>query len=74
MNISKFNYSNQKNIELCLNSKKEMKNYSLNEKELQKIIKTSLNIEKILGFPQDIEAVFSKNKLYIIQSRNIVFN
>ena len=43
----------------------------LSDKEILKLSKIILNIEKHYGFPCDIEWAFEKNKFYIVQSRPI---
>ena len=60
---------------LIWKNKKLIKNkenqFSLNSKEINKLIKKCQEIESIMNGPQDIEWCFYKEKLYILQSRPI---
>jgi phosphoenolpyruvate synthase/pyruvate phosphate dikinase len=46
----------------------------LTRKDLEEVIEIGLKIEKIFGRPQDIEAVYGGDQLYITQARNITTN
>lgn len=43
----------------------------LEEKQVKNLAKLALEIEKIFGFPQDIEWAIEKDKIYVLQSRPI---
>lgn len=45
--------------------------FCLNDEEIEEIINTGMNIERLFGCPQDIEWGFYKQKLFIFQSRSI---
>jgi rifampicin phosphotransferase len=66
--FSKKNFNNQ-TLEPISNNLINL--FALNEEKIKELVNTGLRIESLFGKPQDIEAVFSKEKLYILQTRNI---
>jgi pyruvate,water dikinase len=44
---------------------------TLSEEQVNELGKIGLKIEKVFGFPQDIEWAYQKGELFILQSRNI---
>lgn len=71
---SEFSFDNQENHSLKENSDGLKNSYALNDGQIKRLFSTGMKIEKIFGKPQDIEAVFFKDKLYIVQTRNITTN
>lgn len=45
--------------------------FCLTDQKVESVTKICLNIEKIFGFPQDIEWCIQKNKMWVLQSRYI---
>lgn len=46
-------------------------NQDLRDEQVRKVTEAVINIEKMFGFPVDVEWAFAKNELFILQSRPI---
>ena len=55
----------------CAVNKTMMSTCTLSDSQLQELGEHGQRIEKLFGFPQDIEWAYEKGELFILQSRNI---
>ncbi|MBU0460546.1 MAG: PEP/pyruvate-binding domain-containing protein [Nanoarchaeota archaeon] len=66
-----FSKKNRENYNLEPVTIEERKKFALSEEQINDLVSTGLKIEKIFGRPQDIEVVFLKDCLYVVQARDI---
>lgn len=53
------------------NEEEKRKKFSINEKQIEALVKVAEKIEKHYGSPQDIEWAIKNNEIYILQARGI---
>jgi phosphoenolpyruvate synthase/pyruvate phosphate dikinase len=56
-------------VEMVYNNERIFKDKKFVEDLIKKIGELGMGVEKMYGIPQDIEGVFYKGELYIVQTR-----